>query len=155
MSAAHVPGAEWQRIWLGIRQRGWSSLAIVPSHRGIDVTRVAEGLAATARLLDKQPVTIVSAVGTQLDHAQAVLDKIAEATARDEWVIVPVDAVTDNPSSIALAQATNVALLVVRLGESLLGASQATLDAVGRDRFIGSIVVDASGGRPAADSFPS
>ena len=35
-------------------------------------------------------------------------------------------------------------VLVVRLGESLLGSAQTTLDVVGRSHFIGSIVVDAA-----------
>jgi hypothetical protein len=57
-------------------------------------------------------------------------------------VIVPVDAIAENPSAIALVQGTSAALLVLRLGESLLASAQGTLEAIGRKRFLGSVVLD-------------
>jgi hypothetical protein len=136
------PDSEWQRIWFAIRQHTWSSLALVPSHAGIDVVKIAQTLVATGRLQGERPVGLVDATGVQLANVQQVIAELNAAGERGEHAIVPLDAIHDNPSTIAIAQAASIALLVVRLGESLLGPAQTTLDVVGRSRFIGSIVVD-------------
>jgi hypothetical protein len=135
---------EWQRVWFAIKRHGWTSLALVPSHSGVDVLRIAETLGATARRQGERPVHVVNGTGIHLENVQKVIDAVGSGTARGDWVIVPVDAVTDNPSAIALVQASSSALLVIQLGESLLADSESTLDAIGRERFIGSVVLDGS-----------
>jgi hypothetical protein len=136
---------DWQRIWFAIQQHPWSSLALVPSDSRINVRKVAEGLVATGRLQGERPVGLIDATGVQLGDIQQVLTALASASERSEHTVVPVDAIIDNPSAIAIVQATTVALLVVRLGESHLASAQTTLDAIGRNRFVGSIVVDSAG----------
>jgi hypothetical protein len=142
VSATQAQDNEWQRIWFSIRQQGWTSLALVPSHPGIDVVQVAETLAATGRLQGEHPVHVVNGTGAQLENVQQVLESVATGTDRGDWVIVPVDAIAENPSAIALVQGTSAALLVLRLGESLLASAQGTLEAIGRKRFLGSVVLD-------------
>lgn len=144
MSASQSPDNEWQRIWFSIRQHTWSSLALVPSHSGIDVVKVAQTLVATGRLQGERPVGLIDATGVQMANIQQVIASLGTVAERGEHAIVPVDSIQDNPSTIAIVQAASMALLVVRLGESLLASAQTTLDVVGRNRFIGSIVVDGS-----------
>jgi hypothetical protein len=144
VSVKDNPDNEWQRVWLAVRQHAWTSLALVPSHRGIDVVKLAESLAATGRVRGDRSVTVVDATGVQMAGVTELIESITEAVNRQEWVIVPVDAITENPSAIAVVQAASAALLAVRLGESLLASAQGTLDALGRDRFLGSVLVDES-----------
>ena len=47
-------------------------------------------------------------------------------------MIVPVDPIAENPSSVPIVQATSAALLVVRLGESLLASARSAIEVVGR-----------------------
>lgn len=143
MSSGELRNNEWQRIWFSIHHQGWTSLALVPSHPSIDVVKVAETLALTGRMQGERPVTLVNGTGVQLEKVQQVIELVASTVARGEWVIVPVDAITENPSAIAIVQAASAALLLIRLGDSLLAAAQNTLDAVGRERFLGSVVLDA------------
>jgi hypothetical protein len=119
-------------------------LALVPSHAGIDARKVAEAFAATGRVQGERPVTVIDAAGVQLKNVQQVIESIAEAVTRNERVIVSVDSINENPSAIALVQAASAALLLVRLGESLLTTAQQALDSVGRERFLGGVVLDAS-----------
>jgi hypothetical protein len=142
VSAPQSPDNEWQRIWFSILQHTWSSLALVPSHAGIDVVKVAHRLVATGRLQGERPVGLIDATGVQMANVQQVIASLSTVAERNEHAIVPVDSIQDNPSTIAIVQAASMALLVVRLGESLLASSQTTLDVVGRNKFIGSIVVD-------------
>ena len=132
---------DWQRLWFVTRQRDWSSLAIVPSDPGIDVGPVAEALVATGRIHGERPVGLLRATGAQLADVHRLTESLSAMTARGEWVIVPVDSVSDNPTAVPIVQATSAALLVVRLGESLLPSAHAAINAIGREHFLGSFVI--------------
>jgi hypothetical protein len=142
VSSTRVPDNEWQRIWFSIRQQGWTSLALVPSHSGIDAVKVAEAFAETGRVQGERPVSVINATGVQLENVQQLIESVAATVNRGEWVIVPVDAIAENPSAIAIVQGTSAALLLIRLGESLIASAQNALDAVGREKFLGSVVLD-------------
>lgn len=135
--------SEWQRIWFAVRSQTWTSLALIPSNVGIDSARVAESLAAMGRVHGERPVTLINATGVEIAKVQAVIDAIAAGVARGDRVVVAVGAISEQPSSVAIAQAASAALLIVRLGESQLDTAQSALLAVGRDRFLGSVVLDA------------
>jgi hypothetical protein len=140
-----VPDDDWQRLWFSTREHAWSSLAIIPSDGGVDVGRVAEALVATGRLHGERQVSLLNAKGTQLGDVHRLIDELGVMTGRGDWVIVPVDAIEVNPSSVPIAQATSASLLVVRLGESMLTSARNAIEVVGRERLLGSIVV--GGGR--------
>ena len=144
MMSTSLPDNEWQRIWFSIRQQGWSSLTLVPTHAGIDGRKVAEAFAATGRVQGERPVSVINGEGIHLEGVQHVIEAIEAAVSRGEWVIVPVDAIAENPAAIAIVQAASASLLLVRLGESLLTSAQNAIDAVGRERFLGSLVLDKS-----------
>ena len=139
------PENEWQRIWFSTRQQQWTSLALVPAAAGIDVGSAAAMLAATGCLHGERQVVIVDATGVQLGDVQHIIDSIAAATARGDWAIVPVDPIEENPATIAILRTTSAVILLVRLGESLLTPAQKAIDTIGRDRIIGSVVLN--GGR--------
>jgi hypothetical protein len=142
VKSAQKPDNDWQRTWLATRQHEWTSLGLVASEAGIDVSQVAETLAATGRMRGDRPVTVVNAIGVQLGDVNEMIDTIAATTARGEWAIVPVDPLEDNPAAIAILRATSAALLVVHLGESSLSSAHRVIESVGRDRMIGSIVLE-------------
>jgi hypothetical protein len=139
------PESDWQRLWLSTREQAWSSLAIIPSDGSVDVERVAESLAATGRLHGEKPVSLLNAKGVQFGNMRQLLDTLSAMTGRGDWVIVPVDPIAENPSSVPIVQAASAALLVVRLGESLLASARSAIDVVGRAKFIGSIVLHGHG----------
>ena len=78
------------------------------------------------------------------------MDTLNAMTGRGDWVIVPLDPIGDNPNAVPIARATSGALLVVNLGESLMTSARTAIDAVGRERFLGSVVI---GGRKGAHSL--
>jgi hypothetical protein len=133
---------DWQRLWFATRQSAWSSLAIIPSEPGVDVVQIAESLVATGRLHGERAVSLLDATGVHLEGVHQVTDALSTMTARGEWVIVPVGPIAENPSAVPIVQATSAALLVVRLGESLLASARTAIETVGRERFLGSIVLD-------------
>jgi hypothetical protein len=143
MSPTAHQDSEWQRIWFAVRSQAWTSLALIPGNAGIDAARIAESLAAMGRVHGERPVTLINAVGVEIANVQSVTDAMAASATRGDRVIVAVAAIDEQPSAVAIAQAASAALLIVRLGESQLDAAQRVLLAVGRDRFLGSVVLDA------------
>jgi hypothetical protein len=149
---------DWQRLWSATRQRAWSSLAIIPNEPGVDVLQIAESLVATGRLHGERPVSVLNATGVHLEGVHQITDALSAMTGRGDWVIVPVDPIAENPSAVPIVQATSAALLVVRLGESLLASARTAIETVGRDRFLGSIVLDGrktEGGAPLHLALPA
>jgi len=144
-----APDEDWQRIWLSAREKDWSSLVLVPNDASVDIVPLAEALARTGRVHAEVPVKVINGTGVQLADVQQFIESISATTARGERVIVPVDPVSDNPSAIAILRAASAALLVMTLGESLMAAAQTTIEAIGRDRIIGSVVVKPKPGTPA------
>ncbi len=141
---------DWERLWFATRQKAWSSLAIIPSDRGVSAGSVAESLVATGQMHGERPVKVLNAQGVQLAGVHQLMDTLAAMTGRGDWVIVPVDPIAENPNAVPIVQATSGALLVVNLGESLLTSARTAIEAVGREHFLGSIVV---GGRKGAGSI--
>ena len=133
--------SDLQRLWFTTRQQGWSSLAIIPSDAAVDAGRVAESLVATGRLYGERTVSLLNARGAQLTGVHDLVDLLGVMTGRGEWVIVPVDPIEDSPSAVPIVRATSAAILVVRLGESLLNSARTAIEAIGRERFLGSIVL--------------
>ena len=133
---------DWERLWVATRQDNWTSLAVIPSDTGVDIKQVAESMVAAGRQHGEKPVSLLNATGAELNDVRQFVDKLNAITARGEWVIVAVDPIADNPSVVPLVRAASAALLVVRLGESLLASAQAAIDTVGRSRFLGSVVLD-------------
>ena len=104
MSAAPAPNSQWQRIWFSLRQQTWTSVALVPSHAGIDVVKVAEMLVVTGRMQGERPVDMVNATGMELAHVQQLIESLTAVADRGASAIVPVDPILDNPSAIAVVQ---------------------------------------------------
>jgi hypothetical protein len=146
-----APDSDWQRLWFSTRHQDWSSLALVPGDASVEVSQVAETLAATGRLYGDRSVSLLNGQGVQLPDVHQLLETLAAMIGHGEWVIVPVDAIVENPSSVPIVRATSAALLVVRLGESLLESARSAIEVVGRERFLGSIVLGKRGqkGHPA------
>jgi hypothetical protein len=133
---------DWERLWVATRQNDWTSLAVIPSDRGVDIKQVADSMLVAGRQHGEKPVALLNATGAQLTDVRHLVDKLTAMTGRGEWVIIAVDPIADNPSVMPLIRAASAALLVVRLGESFLASAQETIDAVGRPRFLGSVVLD-------------
>lgn len=149
------PDDDWQRIWLSARDKDWSSLVLVPNDSTVDIVSFAETLARTGRVHADWQIRVINGKGVQLGDVQQLIDTITATTARGERAIVPVDPVSDNPAAIAILRGTSAALLILSLGESFLNAAQETIETIGRDRIIGSVVVQPKADAPARGTTPA
>jgi hypothetical protein len=131
-----------QRLWFSMLRFSWSSLAIVPTDAEYETSQLMEALVEVGRQHGAKPIRQVSGVGAALGDVQALTRSIREITDFGAYAVVSLDPIAQNPAALHIARATSGVLLAVRIGESLVASARSTVDAVGRDRIIGSIVLD-------------
>jgi hypothetical protein len=135
----------WQRLWLRCQQHEWQSLAFIgSSERDPDgVIDVAHGMARLASELG-QEVTVFDARGLALRDMGRVLSQVQSITSRGRRCILVLSLVTENATTVPMAQNVDAALLAVFVGETSVVAATRTIDEVGRSKFLGSVVLNAS-----------
>jgi hypothetical protein len=55
--------------------------------------------------------------------------------------VIPVDPIAQNPAAMPIIGATSRVLFAVRIGESRLSSARKAVNAIGPERFLGSIVL--------------
>jgi len=141
-----------QRLWLEVHRHQWSSLVLVPADPGASATSIAASLAKAGAALGDPELRVLNAEGMGLEAIRGViadLKLMADLSTRavststgDPWrVVVTIESVLSNPLGVMLAQAADMALLCVRKRKTKLAAAQKTVELIGRDLFIGSVVL--------------
>jgi len=147
-STSNTMDPVWQRLWLRCQQHDWQSLAFIgSSKRDPDgVLEIAHGMARLASELG-QELTVFDARSLGLKDMGRMLAQIQSITSRGKRCIVVLKLVTENATTVPMAQNVDAALLGVFIGETSVIAASRTLDEVGRPKFLGTVVLNASLGK--------
>jgi hypothetical protein len=145
MGNANTMDPVWQRLWLRCQQHDWQSLAFIgSSKRDPDgVLEIAHGMARLASELG-QELTVFDARNLGLKDMGRMLAQIQSITSRGKRCIVVLKLVTENATTVPMAQNVDAALLGVFIGETSTIAASRTIDEVGRPKFLGSVILNAS-----------
>ncbi len=145
VSASNTMDPVWQRLWLRCQQHDWQSMAFIgSSKRDPDgVLEIAHGMARLASELG-QELTVFDARNLGLKDMGRMLAQIQSITSRGKRCIVVLKLVTENATTVPMAQNVDAALLGVFIGETSVVASSRTVEEVGRAKFLGSVVLNAS-----------
>lgn len=135
----------WQRLWLRCQQHDWQSLAFIGSSRRDPdgVLEIAHGMARLASELG-QEITVFDARNLGLKDMGRMLAQVQSITSRGKRCIIVLKLVTENATTVPMAQNVDAALLGVFIGETSAIAAGRTIDEVGRPKFLGSVVLNAS-----------
>jgi hypothetical protein len=133
--------ARWAPIWFNALRYSWSTLALVPAEPGLSALTVGDALSAVGKLHRQSPVPLLSAQGLRLAETRAFTESMGNAVREHGLALTVVDSPLQSESSIAIVAAADAAILCVRLGAVRFASARRTLDLVGRDRFLGSIVL--------------
>jgi len=145
MAGANTMDPVWQRLWLRCQQHDWQSMAFIgSSKRDPDgVLEIAHGMARLASELG-QELTVFDARNLGLKDMGRMLAQVQSITSRGKRCIVVLKLVTENATTVPMAQNVDAALLGVFIGETSVVASSRTVEEVGRAKFLGSVVLNAS-----------
>jgi hypothetical protein len=143
-----------QHLWLGLEKRQWRSLAVVSASKGVATLAAANSLANIAWWYTGVPSCVFDMRDLSLRLLEHQLRDMATQLHGGERIFIALRSTSENPTAVPLAQAADAAVLCVELGKTDMKAAQRTLDAVGRQKFIGTILVPRGGAeadRPSSD----
>jgi hypothetical protein len=130
-----------QHLWLGLERRPWRSLAIVSASKGVATLAAAHSLAKIAWWYTGAPTCVFDMRDLSLRLLEHQLRDMASQLHGGERVFIALRSTSENPTAVPLAQAADAAVLCVELGKTDMKAAQRTLDAVGRQKFLGTLLV--------------
>jgi hypothetical protein len=135
--------ADWQRMWLHTQRLKWRTLALVP---GDDQTSTLEVANLIARLaFDRgESIRVADWRALRPRHVDALLDEARVDATQGARVVFATRSVSTNLSTVPIARAADCALLCVSLGSTSLASIKDTIEQVGREHFLGSLLVQAS-----------
>jgi hypothetical protein len=134
-----------QHLWLGLQKRPWHSLAVISAGQGVATLAAANSLAKIAWWYTGAPTCVFDMRDLSLRLLEHQLRDMASQLRGGERVFVALRSTSENPTAVPLAQAADAAVLCVELGKTDMKAAEKTLDAVGRQKFIGTIIVPREG----------
>ncbi len=153
-----LPSRELQELWFATRRRDWRTLVVVPARPGSSALAIARALAEVGGFIRMSPVHVVNAEGLDLNRIAALVTDMTGGSSvwtmnapggnaagydqsRSEARIVALDPVVANPLVLPVALAADAVLLVLEPGKTLIAAARHTIELVGRDRIIGSVMI--------------
>ena len=146
--AADAPGgvtvraaADIQRLWFTLSKRPWTFLVIMPAHARGDATELARRLAEVGTQHRGTTVRCLLAVNVEVSETSHVIVEAIAQNPLEGATIVAVDSPLLNPASIPIALAADGVLLLVTLGETDISAAKQTVEAIGKDRFFGTVTL--------------
>jgi hypothetical protein len=129
-----------QKLWLATQRREWRSLAVVSTGAEVNTLAVANLLAKIAWSYRGHPTAVLDFRDLTLRMVEHQIRELNDQLAH-ERVIIALRSVAENPTTIAVASMTDAAVLCMQLGKSDMRAASTTLNEIGRQKFLGSILV--------------
>jgi hypothetical protein len=131
--------AQAVELWFSLTRRDWSTLVLVPGHKAGSALPFAAALAEAGSAIRRKPVELFSAEGKDLIPTT---DWIFPRQPGDQFQrIIALDPVGLNPMGIPVAQGAQVVLVVVDRGEADLSTVRRTVEAIGRAKVTGSVLL--------------
>lgn len=135
--------ADWQNLWLVLRQKPWTSLAIVPAARGAppDFTlTIAVTLARIGTMHLGTNVHVADASHLPIVQLEQFTDEVRRLGQEGEPVLVALSPIEENPLAVSIAKAAGAAVLCVLMEHMSSAQAKKTVDRIGSRHFLGSIV---------------
>jgi hypothetical protein len=130
-----------EQLWLATQNRAWRSLAVVSAGSRVQTIDTANMLAKMAWRYSGQRTAAFDLRDVRLRLVEHQLREIRAQVAAGDRVFIALRSVIENPASASLARAVDAAVLCVEIGTTDLRSAQKTIEAIGRERFLGTILV--------------
>jgi hypothetical protein len=134
---------DWQRMWLRTQSLDWRTLALVP---GDDHTRTFDVARLIARLALEhgESIHVADLRELGLKHVDAFLEGTRWDSTQGDRIIFATRSVSTSLATVPVARAADCAILCVSLGSTSVRGVRDTVEQIGREHFLGSLLVRAS-----------
>lgn len=148
---------DWQRLWITLQKKTWQSVAFIGASSGMKSSpmEVASILADVGWQHLGSPIQTFDFRETPLNLVETRLGELRKATEAGQKAFVVLSPVTDNPSTVAIAPHVDGLVLCLVLGITPLKDAERTVEEIGHDRFLGSVVLKNPPPRPVAKPVKS
>jgi hypothetical protein len=140
--------ADWQNLWLALKARPWTSLAVVSAAAGgppdFSLT-IAVTLARIGILHLGAQIHVADATNISLVHLEQFTEEVRRLNQGGELVLVALPPIEKSPVMASVARSASAALLCVLMGEMSPSESKRTVERVGSSHFLGSVVLHSEG----------
>jgi hypothetical protein len=133
--------AELERAWSSARTSEWRSLALVPASERASVVPLARAFSALGFREGNESIGALDLREVGPQNLRRPLEVMRWYTMRGERVILALKPPVGDGATTALARAADCAILCVELGATGIAEANATVEEVGRDRFIGAVLL--------------
>jgi hypothetical protein len=130
-----------ERLWLAAQQKSWRSIAVVSSGPDVPTIEVAHTLARVAWWYAGDPTAVVDLRFLSLRLLNYQIEDIRRQIGSGDRLFVAVRSPSENPTAVPVARSVDAVILCVALGVTVVSAARKTIDAVGRERFLGTVLV--------------
>jgi hypothetical protein len=135
----------FQQLWLALEKRPWRSLALLAGSKGVATLDVADLLAKVAWWYSGEPTSVFDLRDLSVRLVDHQLRELDQQLAAGDRVFIALRSTLENPSAARVAQACDAVALLVTLGETDMKSAEQTINTVGRERFLGSILLPSGG----------
>ncbi|MET0387793.1 MAG: hypothetical protein ABW321_17610 [Polyangiales bacterium] len=137
----------WQDLWFSTQvvARPWRTLAILPASPGLHpdlVTQIAIALARAGMTHGGEPIHVADASRVTQADLGSFSQEVVSCTRNLSRVLIALAPIDINPTTVALAQASDAALLCVLRGLTQVRHARRTVREVGKRHFVGSTLFD-------------
>jgi hypothetical protein len=135
--------ASYQRIWLRVATYDWRTLTVVPAEDGMPTYDVANLI----MMLGASHGESIGVLDFRDVRTNRALDAIRTAESQldpGDRLVFAARSIRENLATIPLTRATDSAILCVSIGSTSMQFAAETIEQIGKEHFIGSILVRAS-----------
>jgi hypothetical protein len=149
-----IDNVRLQHLWLALHRRPWRSLAVMSATKGVATIEVSNTLAKMAWWYAGKATCVLDMRDLSLRLVKHQLDDMAAQFERAQRVFLALRSAAENPTAVLVARAADATVLCVELGKTNIKEALATIEAVGRDRVLGTILVSGFDIHVADDGAP-
>jgi hypothetical protein len=131
---------EYQRLWLYMASRRWRTLAIVPAEEGMSTYEVASVIMGVGAHHGAS-IGVFDFRDVRLHRVLAVVEDACAHVMPGERLIFATRSIKENLATIPLARAADGVVLCATLGSTSIQLVEETLQEIGSERFLGSVLV--------------
>lgn len=141
---------DWQRMWLCTQSRDWRTLALVPGDERTSTVDVANLIAKLGRD-HGESIHVADLRNLRLKHVGAFLEGSRWDVGQGDRIIFVTRSASANMATVPLARAADCAILCVSLGMTSLEGVRDSIEQIGREHFLGSLLVRSPPGSDSRD----
>jgi hypothetical protein len=135
--------AEWQSLWLSLKAKPWTSLAVVPGGKGgpADFTlTVAVTLARIGIMHLGMQIHVADATKIPLVRLEQFTEEVRRLSEEGDLVLIALPPIEENPVTVSIARASGAAVLCILMEKMNSSETKKTVERIGAAHFLGSIM---------------